>query len=63
WQGFDPVQLKVTTYVSKTKMVCGSESEEFVKKMLGNVEHQPRPERPSQLPVLDVVLEVAIYIH
>ncbi|RYR20378.1 hypothetical protein Ahy_B03g065489 [Arachis hypogaea] len=32
-------------------------------KRLGNVEHQPGPERPSQVPVLDVVHEVAVYIH
>ncbi|RYR17423.1 hypothetical protein Ahy_B03g062175 isoform C [Arachis hypogaea] len=32
-------------------------------KRLGNVEHQPGPERPSQLPVLDAVHEVAVYIH
>ncbi|KAL4300179.1 hypothetical protein HN51_051613 [Arachis hypogaea] len=32
-------------------------------KRLDNVEHQPGPERPSQLPVLDAVHEVAVYIH
>ncbi|RYR24319.1 hypothetical protein Ahy_B02g057816 [Arachis hypogaea] len=32
-------------------------------KRLGNLEHQPGPERPSQLPVLDNVHEVAVYIH
>ncbi|MED6118807.1 hypothetical protein PIB30_006303 [Stylosanthes scabra] len=32
-------------------------------KRLGNVEHQPGPERPNQLPVLDAVHEVAVYIH
>ena len=33
-------------------------------KRLVNVEHQhPGPARPNQLPVLDAVHEVAIYIH
>ncbi|KAL4277121.1 hypothetical protein AHAS_Ahas20G0275500 [Arachis hypogaea] len=32
-------------------------------KRLGNVEQQPGSERPSQLPVLDAVHEVVVYIH